>query len=248
MLRLILVSLILSMSCSIAAADAPSRVWDVEYLAGDYLNPMVYSDEIFIRDQRDHVVKRCTSKQIETMLEVMNKIEAAGEISVRFYIVEGHKPNAFATYHEDEASVFVNFGMMDLIQADADQWGALLGHEVAHLKLEHSEKGRKRSLPLTVLRSAANMLTKTPAAQVAGQVLTTGISTKFSRDQERQSDYLGVIWAIEAGFDPYAAAALHREMSRQSFKLNIPFIFTHPSDKERIARLTELADRLGKKR
>ena len=248
MLRLILTSLLISLSFSCVAASAPLRLWDVEYLAGDYLNPMVYSDEIFIRDHRDRVVKRCTSKQIETMLEVMNKIRAAGEISVRFYIVDGHKPNAFATYHEDEASVFVNFGMMDLIQADADQWAALLGHEVAHIKLEHYEKGRKRSGPLRVLSAAANAVAKNPIAQLAGQALTMGISTKFSRDQERQSDYLGVIWAIETGYDPYAAAALHREMSRQSFKLNIPFISSHPSDKERIASLTELAERLDKKR
>ena len=99
---------------------------------------------------------------------------------------------------------------------------------------------------MRVLSAAASAVTKNPIGQLAGQALTAGISTKFSRDQERQSDYLGVIWAIEAGFDPYAAAALHREMSRQSFKLNIPFISSHPSDKERIASLSDLAERLDR--
>jgi Zn-dependent protease with chaperone function len=42
--------------------------------------------------------------------------------------------------------------MLDLIGYNADEWAALLGHELAHLILEHSGKGEFRRTTLTVLR------------------------------------------------------------------------------------------------
>ncbi|HAK53272.1 MAG TPA: hypothetical protein DCM54_15420 [Gammaproteobacteria bacterium] len=228
------------------AASEPSMVWDVEYLAGDYQNPMVYSEEIILRDQRERAVKRVTSTQIEAMLEVMQHINGAAELNVRLYVVEGDAPNAYASGDDEEAGVFVNFGMMDLIQVDSDQWAALLGHEVAHIKLGHGDKNEKRRIPINIFSAAVGGLAKTPLAAQATQLLTTGVASKFSRDQERQSDYLGAIWAVEAGYDPYGAAALHEELSRQSLRLNIPFILSHPSDKERIVNLNKLAKRLDK--
>ena len=228
------------------AASESSMVWDVEYLAGDYQNPMVYSEEIILRDQRERAIKRVTSMQIETMLKVMQQINRAAELNVRLYVVEGDAPNAYAADYDDEAGVFVNFGLMDLIQVDADQWAALLGHEVAHIKLEHGDKNEKRRVPINIFSAAVGGLAKTPLAAQATQFLTTGIASKFSRDQERQSDYLGAIWAVEAGYDPYGAAALFEELSRQSLRLNIPFMSSHPSDKERIINLNNLAKRLDK--
>ena len=42
---------------------------------------------------------------------------------------------------------------------------------------------------------------------ITGAGATCGLppNTKYSRDNEREADYLGAIWAVEAGYDPQGA-------------------------------------------
>ena len=69
--------------------------------------------------------------------------------------------------------------------------------------------------------------------------------TKFSRDQERASDYLGAIWAIESGYDAWGASRFHERLLRANGNHGIPFLQSHPTSKERVRTLSEMAVRLS---
>jgi predicted Zn-dependent protease len=98
---------------------------------------------------------------------------------------------------------------------------------------------------LDLLRAAVNShFDYDIASQYGTQLLSELIDTKFSRDQERQSDYLGVIWALESDFSPYGAVSLHTRFLNYKGDKGITFLSSHPSSEERIRTLTETAERL----
>ncbi len=205
------------------------------------------SDEIMLRSSNNALLRWVSTEQIRELNAVRHAIETVAELEVDFYITTGDQPNAAAGRRKGVDTMFVNFAMMDLIEYDRDLWASLIGHEIAHLKLGHLDDQAKRSIPMSVIKTISQGLLATdPLLSTAGGLLVDGVGMKFSRDAERESDYMGLIWAVEADYDPYGAARLHREMSERSANFSIPFFSSHPSSPERIENLTELADRLSR--
>jgi predicted Zn-dependent protease len=85
-----------------------------------------------------------------------------------------------------------------------------------------------------------------PGGQTVSDLTFTSIETKYSRDQERQADYLGVVWAVEAGYEPDGAVRLHEKIHERSKSGPLPFLSSHPSGPERISTLKSLSERLSK--
>lgn len=223
-----------------AKPDVYPDAWSMDKL-------VKYSDdEIMLRSSNGAMLRWVPMSQINTMEKVRREVSKAAEIRVDFFLTKGEQPNAAAGKREGRPTMFVNFAMMDLIEEDADMWAALIGHEIAHLKLGHIDKHVKRQIPLAILKTLAQTATAgDPLTSTASGLLVDGVGLKFSRDAERQSDYMGVIWSIESGYDAKGAARLHSLMAERSSTFSIPFLASHPSSKERIETLSELADRLS---
>ena len=223
---------------SLHAADT-SKIWKVSKLL------RTKTDLIPLRDNNDAILKRVQRKQLLVILKAMSDIEAASERKALLTIIKGDRPNASAGPVKGQDMILINFAMLDMIGNDRDQWAALLGHEMAHLKLNHSGKAMKRRVPLKLIELAVRASTDNKWSRTATGVAATAIDTKYSRDHERESDYLGLIWAVEKGYDPQGAVALHTEFSKLSKGISIPFLQSHRSSKERIKRLSRLADQLA---
>lgn len=183
---------------------------------------------IELRDQRDKLIRTVEVRQLVYIYAVMSAIEETAEISADLYLTSGDDPNAFATNGKDgENIVAITFGMLDLIGNDVHAAAAILGHELAHLKLNHGADLKKaQTLPASPTFSAAQ--------------------TKYSRDNEREADYLGVIWAIEAGYDPEGAVRVLEHLYQLSKTRGGSFGGSHPSSIERITVLKSLVRRLSR--
>ena len=113
--------------------------------------------------------------------------------------------------------VSINFGMLDLIGHDVHIAAALIGHELAHIKLEHGKTRKNADHGYGVEE------------------------TRFMRDQERDADYLGMIWAIEAGYDPEGRLRLEENKKGKN-----RYSKSHPSSRERLIKSRSLARRLSR--
>lgn len=184
-------------------------------------------DSIELRDQRGWAIRTLEVRQLVYLYAVMSAIEEAAEIAAELYVTAGDNPNAFAGQGKDgENIVGINFGMLDLIGNDVHAAAAILGHELAHQKLNHGADLKKaQTLPSGSVFSAAQ--------------------TKYSRDNEREADYLGMIWAIEAGYDPEGAVRVHERLYQLSKTQGGSFGGSHPSSIERITVLKSLVRRLS---
>ena len=202
--------------------------------------------EIQLRSSDGALLRWLDAEQVRNLHKVHLEIQEVAETRAALYITRGDQPNASAGQRAGYNTVFVNFAMFDLIDGDLDLWAALLGHELAHLKLNHGEKQAKKNAPLNVLKTVGSAVLNNPLANIASSTLLDSVSAKFSRDDERQADYMGVIWSVEANHDPNGAVELHRRLAERNNGHPLPFLSTHPSSPERMEKLAEVADRLGK--
>jgi len=209
-------------------------------------------DETQLRSSNGALLRWVSSQQLKDLNQAFNKIEKVSETKATLYLVQGNAPNASAGTRENENGVMenivlVNFSMLDMIGDNQSLWAALLGHELAHLKLSHGEKRAKRNLPISILKNIGKSVVSNPLGNAASGLFFDSVGATFSRTDETQADYMGVIWAIEAGYDPFGAVELHKRMNDSGSKFNIPFLSNHPSGPERIKALEALATRLSQR-
>jgi predicted Zn-dependent protease len=117
-----------------------------------------------------------------------------------------------------------------------DALAAVIGHEVAHATEGHvMQRARKnaRQEVWAMLGGAA-----TGATDVWRQSIAIGLGLPFAREQETESDLVGLEYMANAGFDPRASVYLWKNMAaaKEADGQERPpeFLSTHPSDSARI--------------
>jgi predicted Zn-dependent protease len=222
-IKSLLITILISVITTNTHAESPRYSWQVSELARSAV------EKIRLRNDQDRLLKTISAKQMVYLYAAMSSMSEASEIQAELLIVDGKLANAFAaTTEENHHFIAINFALLDIVATDMDMAAALIGHELAHLKLNHGEINKKNiTLNHGKDFSAAN--------------------TRYSRDNERDADYLGAIWAVEAGYDADGAVALQEELYKLSKNINASsFNVSHPSSIERITVLKSLARRLQK--
>jgi predicted Zn-dependent protease len=217
----------------------PEQSWPIDELAGES------GPSILLKDRAGVVIHRLNTSQVVMIDAVYKGMCAVAEACPRLLLIPGDQPNAMATPVGAGGTVMINLGMTQLLGYDASQWAAVLGHEVAHLKLDHVTERLKVSAPMELAEILLREATNNNVAILAGDVGRQLVETRFSREQEHESDYLGAIWALEAGFEVEGAVRAQTELlKRYGNRSSLPFLQSHPTSQERIKRLSELAERL----
>lgn len=186
--------------------------------------------------------------------------ERARRVGERVSQVVGEElPNAqweYVVFEDDAVNAFampggkigVNTGLIDLVEND-DELAAVMGHEVAHVLLEHGNQRMSAELirQLGAVATAAasehydlSSDRQTQLLAAYGVATTVGGTLPFGRNHEYQADQEGLIIAAKAGYDPRAAITFWEKMAGQGGGQPMEFLSTHPSHGNRIARLTEM--------
>jgi predicted Zn-dependent protease len=167
----------------------------------------------------------------------------------------------FATFDQPQINAFVlpggkvgvYRGLLELCDNDG-QLAAVLGHEAAHVTGRHAAERMSRALLAQGgLQVAALGATRLPVEAGARQAILQalgvgvqyGVLLPFSREQELEADVIGLRHAARAGYDPREALTLWRKMAAAGPAKPPEFLSTHPSDANRIARLSEQLRAMG---
>lgn len=139
-------------------------------------------------------------------------------------------------------------GILTKLRLTDDEAAAIMGHEIAHALREH---GREQLVKQTGTALAARLggalisgifgvdpgITNT-VAQYGTQML----ALKYSRDDEREADLIGLDLAARAGYDPRAGIALWQKMATLSKSAPPVFLSTHPGGSDRIRQMNDHMD------
>ncbi len=153
----------------------------------------------------------------------------------RFRVVNTKDVNAFAL---PGGFVYINRGLIEMTDDESEVAG-VVGHEMAHVTLRHGTHQLSRSLlaryPLAMLGNAGG------AAGAIGQLGSIGLSVaflKFSRDDEKQADIVGVQTMSKAGYDPRGMITIFQRLERLGSGRGTPqFLSDHPNPENRMQRI-----------
>lgn len=166
-----------------------------------------------------------------------------------FSMADFREINAFAL---PGGPVWLHRGVIHAATSES-QVAGVLAHEVAHIAQRHAAsqltKGMIANLGLGLLGAVLGSGGGATAAQAAAGFVTSGVFLKFSRDDEREADRIGLQLMQRAGWDGRGMVELfeilQREARRNPGSVE-SFFSSHPSSQDRIGRLRgEIARRPG---
>ncbi len=150
--------------------------------------------------------------------------------------------NAFAL---PGGQVFITTALLERLQTEG-QLAGVLGHEIGHVVARHSAQRIAKSQLTEGLVGAvviASTDPNSPNSQAVGQaaaVIGQLVNMKFGREDELQSDQLGVRFMAQAGYDPRAMIEVMQILAEAGGRSGQPeFFSTHPNPDNRVQRIQE---------
>lgn len=164
----------------------------------------------------------------------------------QYLLVDNPSANAFAIRSGQDGVIGIHSGMVDLLGADEAAWAALIGHELAHLNLRHTEQRLSRRNETGGMVAIASVLLTAvgfPLTPLFAEFATNMAENGYSRDDERAADEAGIAYMRRAGYDPEGAVRFFEKLSTSGQPERFAFLGTHPDGAERIAAARALAER-----
>jgi len=180
----------------------------------------------------------------------MVKLSHRPNLAFHFRLLDSSVVNAFAV---PGGYVYITRGILAALNNEAELAG-VMGHEIGHVTARHSAEQYTRA-QLAQLGLGLGMVFSDTLRGISdfAQLGVGLLFLKFSRNNERQADELGVEYSTKAGYDARQMAEFFKTLERMNpgpGKSGLPSWFaTHPSPEDRVmtvrAEARELQEALG---
>ena len=166
----------------------------------------------------------------------------------RFRVIEAPSLNAFAVFG---GYVYLHSGTL-LAASSIDELAGVMGHEVAHVRMEHhariQEKTKIPDLLARIAGIAGAGVTGKPEVLAGAMGVNVALQLHFTRKLEAEADHHGTLYMAEAGYDPAGIArfferivAAQKGMPEDALP---PYLYSHPEVEDRIGYVQSQAGQL----
>ena len=242
---LILIPLLLVMSaCAINPVTGKKEVMfmseEQEIALGKESDPSIVAMYGLFEDDR-------LQKFINERGQEMAKISHRPNLNYEFKILDSPVVNAFAV---PGGYVYFTRGILAHFNNEAE-FAGVLGHEIGHITARHSAKQQTKATIAQILFIGG--LIVSPAFAEFAEEAQQGMQLlflKYSRDNESQSDELGVEYSTKIGYNAHHMAnffnTLNQMRSGTEAEALPTFLSTHPDPYDRYNKVNQLADKAQK--
>jgi predicted Zn-dependent protease len=217
-------------------------------MAAAAISLLSVSDEIKLgREAQSQVrkeVPQLTDRTVTSYVTTLGRALAARapgpKYPYSFSVANYRELNAFAL---PGGPVWIHRGIIHAARNES-QLAGVIAHEVAHIAQRHAADQITKQLVANGLLGLLGALLGNDGgartAQIGAQILAGGYMLKFSRDDEREADRIGMRILQNAGWDPRGMAdfmeILRREQGRDPGSVEV-FLSSHPAPGERAEAL-----------
>lgn len=177
------------------------------------------------------------NRYVDELGQGIARISHRPDMPYSFQVVNANYINAYAF---PGGTVGLTRGIM-LEMEDEAELAALLGHEVTHVTARHAgQRASQGMLTQVAVGTAVAGVGETPLAGVVGAVGQIGagaLLSRYSRDNEREADRLGMDYMVEAGHNPEGMIGLTgmlTSLSRRKPNAIEVMFSSHPTGQERL--------------
>ena len=183
--------------------------------------------------------------------QVQAYVDAVGQKMARL----SHRPNLKWTFRVLDSPVinafalpggycYITRGILAHMNNEAEL-AMVVGHEIGHVTARHGAEQYTRQQIAGIGLGLGSVLSQDIARFAGAAQQALGLMfLKYGRDDETQSDELGVDYALKAGYDAEVGAKFFEVLDRKSQESGqaLPeWLSTHPSPGNRVARTRQLA-------
>ncbi len=145
--------------------------------------------------------------------------------------------NAFAL---PGGQIFITAALYKRLKTD-DQVAGVLGHEIGHVIARHGAEHLAKQQLTQGLTGAATVAGGSQGIGRMAQMVGSMVNMKYGREDELESDKLGVRFMAEAGYNPVALIRVMEILAEASggASRQPEFFSTHPNPENRIERIKE---------
>jgi predicted Zn-dependent protease len=176
------------------------------------------------------------NRYINVLGDSIARLTSRADLPWTFYVVNDPNINAFAV---PGGFIYVNRGLIERTQTLA-QLASVLGHEIGHVVERHSVEQMNQMNAANIGVGLACVLTNvcnSQVGQVGIQAAGSALFAKFSRDDEREADKVGIENVVRAGIHPKGAPEMFQillDTRTSNPDLVSGWFATHPTEEERI--------------
>jgi predicted Zn-dependent protease len=224
--------------------------------AGCSRNPATGQRQLaFIGEEQEIAIGRQTAEQVvqsvglypdEQLQSYVNRIgqrlaahSERPDLPWSFQVVDDPSVNAFAL---PGGFIYITRGLLTHMSSEAEL-AAVLGHEIGHVTGRHSVEQMSKA-QLAQIGLIAGMVLQPELANY-GDLAQTGLGLlflKYSRDDEREADDLGLRYMLQENYDPRQMAEVFDVLARVSeteeTRGKLPgWLSTHPAPENRAERI-----------
>ena len=202
------------------------------------------SDDVKMLNQIKEIGKKMEDS-ISEYFQNSNIADPTENFAWEYILIENKKvKNAWCM---PGGKIAIYTGILDVTK-NTDGLASVMGHEIAHAVAKHSVERASRGMVLNTGTQLIDIFTGGKLSQInkatgmntVGLLSQIGIMNPFSRKQETEADYLGMIFASLSGYDIRETKKLWERMKNsKKGKEPAEFMSTHPSSDNRIKNLTE---------
>lgn len=207
--------------------------------------------EMHISDKDEQAIGAEVSRQLISMLgvhqdpaitkyvtlvgTVLAQASERPTLDWRFIVIDTDGVNAYAA---PGGYIHITRGALALITSEAELAG-VLAHEIAHVTERHSIHAIQRSKGLSIASdefSAQGGLMTSAIGKLAEKGTEILLFNEFNRDQEMESDKVGLQLASKVGYSPAGLTSFLNHLAERNKDRKEPngLFATHPQLKERI--------------
>ncbi len=217
------------------------------------VNPVTGKQELMLLSERDEIqLGRETDAEIvkqyglyyedpgltayvKEIAHRIGRVSHRPQLNYECKILDASVINAFAV---PGGYVYFTRGILAVLNSEAEL-AAVMGHEVGHIAARHSAQQYSKAQLAQLGLGVGSILVDSPLVTGLAQVGVGLLFLRFSRDNEREADDLGVEYASKAGYDATAMANFFETLERinpGSDRSGLPGWFsTHPNPENRVS-------------
>ncbi len=156
-------------------------------------------------------------------------------------------PNVVNAFALPGGQVFITTALITQFETE-DELAGVLGHEIGHVVARHGAERIAKQELTQGLTGAAVVASGDYSTAQAAQMIAGLVNMSYGRDQELESDDLGVRFMMQAGYNPEALTTVMEILERPSGGQRQPeFMSTHPSPENRVQRIRDAIEKYKNK-
>jgi len=193
------------------------------------------------RKETPELTDAATLRYVRDVTRRLSRVASGPKYPYSVAIANTHQINAVAL---PGGPIWIHRGVLEQATNES-QVVSVLAHEIAHIAKRHAATQlttvAMTKWSLNFLGSLLGNAGGAGGAQVAAEFLASGAALKFSREDEREADRVGMALMSRAGWDGRGMVEMFEILKKASGRdpsMVEAFFSTHPSPQERIKDLS----------